>query len=509
MSKAPHDIAVVGPTADLLVSLEGNYNGQPLHPVSPLDGITKQFHGATIHYAQGSNLAAGTNVPVPRTAFGDGLHAEFFATPDWTGRPAAAITVPEIQYDWDNATPVPDVQTHDYSVRWSGTLRVPATGKYVFTVDTGSAFPYSPRETYRFVLDGKVLSEGELNSGKPDTKPTGAPATAPPVMSHSKPAKVEVNFADTNPHDFRLDYSHSGDMSGGGVTLNWEAPAQAQIDEAVAAAKASEVVVAFVGLSPQLEGEEMPIKIEGFSGGDRTSIDLPAAQQHLLEALGTTGKPVIVVSLSGSALALTWAKEHAAAILQAWYPGEEGGTAIARTLAGANNPAGRLPVTFYASTKDLPEFTDYSLKNRTYRYYTGKPLWGFGYGLSYSTFQYGPVKISSATVAAGKPDTATVTITNTSKVAGEEVVEAYLKTPQSDGPIYSLVGFQRVPLKAGQSRDVSLELSPRSLSAVDAKGQRSILAGKYQLSVGSTQPPETTSKSEAEFTVSGTVALPK
>ena len=254
------------------------------------------------------------------------------------------------------------------------------------------------------MLDGKVLSEGDLNSGKPDIKPTGAPSTAPPQMSDSKPAKVEINFTDTNPHDFRLEYSHSGDMSGGGVTLSWEAPPQAQIDEAVAAAKASDVVVAFVGLSPQLEGEEMPIKIEGFSGGDRTSIDLPAAQQHLLEALGATGKPVIVVSLSGSALALTWAKEHAAAIIQAWYPGVEGGTAIARTLAGVNNPAGRLPVTFYAGTSDLPAFTDYSLKNRTYRYYTGKPLWGFGYGLSYSTFQYGPVKLSSATVAGGSAD---------------------------------------------------------------------------------------------------------
>ena len=196
------------------------------------------------------------------------------------------------------------------------------------------------------------------------------------------------------------------------------------------------VVVAFVGLSPQLEGEEMPIKIEGFSGGDRTSIDLPAAQQHLLEALGTTGKPVIVVSLSGSALALTWAKQHAAAIIQAWYPGVEGGTAIAHTLAGVNNPAGRLPVTFYAGTGDLPAFTDYSLKNRTYRYYSGKPLWGFGYGLSYSAFQYGPVKLSGATVPAGQPVTATVAVTNNSKLAGDEVVEAYLKTPQSDGPIY-------------------------------------------------------------------------
>ena len=509
ISKAPHDIAVVGPTADLLVSLEGNYNGQPLHPVSPLDGITKQFKSATIHYAQGSTLAAGSSVPVPRTAFGSGLRTEFFATPDWTGRPVRVATEPGIQTDWDNATPTPEVQTHGYSVRWAGTIRVPATGKYVFTVEPGSAFPYSPKETYRFVLDGKVLSEGDLNSGKPSTKPTGANSTAPPNMSNSTPAKLEVPFTDTNPHDFRLEYSHSGDMSGGGVALNWEAPAQAQIDEAVAAAKASDIVLAFVGLSPELEGEEMPIKIEGFSGGDRTSIDLPAAQQHLLEALGATGKPVIVVSLSGSALALTWAKEHAAAILQAWYPGVDGGTAIARTLAGANNPAGRLPVTFYAGTSDLPAFTDYSFKNRTYRYYSGKPLWGFGYGLSYSTFQYGPVKLSSTTVAAGQPVTATVTVTNTSKVAGEEVVEAYLKTPQADGPIYSLVGFARVHLAPGASRDVSLELGPRSLSAVDSKGQRSILPGAYHLTVGSTQPAESASKSEADFTVNGTAALPK
>ena len=509
ISKAPHDIAVVGPTADLLVSLEGNYNGQPLHPISPLDGITRQFHTSTIHYAQGATLANGISVPVPRTAFGSGLHTEFFATPDWTGRPVHVATEPEIQYDSDNAAPAPEVQTHDYSVRWSGTIHVPATGKYVFTVEWRSAFPYSPRETYRFVLDGKVLSEGELNSGKPNTKPTGAPSTAPPRMSDSKPAKAEVNFTDTDPHDFRLEYSHSGDLSGGGVTLSWEAPAPAQIDEAVAAAKASDVVVAFVGLSPQLEGEEMPIKIEGFSGGDRTSIELPAAQQHLLEALGATGKPVIVVSLSGSALALTWAKEHAAAVIQAWYPGVEGGTAIARTLVGANNPAGRLPVTFYAGTSDLPTFTDYSLKNRTYRYYTGKPLWGFGYGLSYSAFQYGPVQLSSPTVAAGKPVTASVSVTNTSKLAGDEVVEAYLKTPQTNGPTYSLVGFQRVHLNPGQSKDVSLELSPRSLSAVDGKGQRSILPGTYHLSIGSTQPTETTSKSEADFTVSGTVALPK
>jgi beta-glucosidase len=253
----------------------------------------------------------------------------------------------------------------------------------------------------------------------------------------------------------------------------------------------------------------MPIKIEGFDGGDRTSIDLPASQRNLLEAVAAAGKPIVVVSLSGSALALTWEKEHAAAVMQAWYPGVDGGTAIARTIAGVNNPAGRLPVTFYASTHDLPAFTDYSLRGRTYRYYPGTPLWGFGYGLSYSTFQYSPVKLSASTFAAGRPLTAKVTVTNTSKQPGDEVVQAYLKTPQQDGPIHSLVGFQRIHLGAGESRDVSLELSPRALSSVDSQGQRSVLAGAYHLSIGGAQPSETKAKSEIDFNINGTTSLPK
>jgi len=257
----------------------------------------------------------------------------------------------------------------------------------------------------------------------------------------------------------------------------------------------------------------MPIKIDGFNGGDRTSIDLPAPQQKLLEAVAATGKPLVVVLQSGSAVALNWAKEHADAIIEAWYPGVEGGTAVARTLAGLNNPAGRLPVTFYASLDGLPEFTDYNFKSgakgRTYRYFTGKPLWGFGYGLSYSAYKYGPVKLSAETVKAGDPLTATVTVTNTSAVAGDEVVEVYLKTPQAGGPIHSLVGFERVNLGAGQSKDVTIAIDPRSISSVDDKGNRAILAGKYLLIVGGAQPQETQAKSEAGFAVTGTLALPK
>ena len=454
---------------------------------------------------------------MPRTAFGlgKGLKTEFFATPDWTGRPLATETQPLIQTDWESALPVPQIATSNYSVCWSGTLAVPAAGHYVFTVESGDAFPYSPVESYRFVLDGKVVSEGSLRKSRDvsamgnSTSAPGASPTAPPVMSSPQTPSVAVDFADTKPHDFRFEYAHSGDRAGGGVTLKWQAPAQAQLDEAVARAKEADVVVAFVGLSPQLEGEEMNIKIDGFSGGDRTSLDLPAPQQKLLQAVAATGKPLVVVLQSGSAVSLNWANKNAQAILEAWYPGVEGGTAIARTLAGLNNPAGRLPVTFYANLDGLPAFTDYSLKGRTYRYFTGKPLWGFGYGLSYTTFKYSPIKLSAEALKAGDSLTATVTVTNTGAVGGDEVVEAYLKTPQAGGPIHSLVGLERITLAPGASKDVTLTIDPRSLSSVDDAGSRAILPGKYTLSLGGAQPGETKAISEASFTVNGSMALPK
>jgi beta-glucosidase len=521
LKNAPGHIAVIGPTADLLPSILGNYVGTPVNPVTPLDGMLKQFKSSPILYAQGSTLANGVGVPVPRSAFGlnRGLKTEFFATPDWTGRPVATITQPEVQADWENASPVPQLATHDYSVRWTGTITVPAPGHYVFSVESGMSHPYSPVESYRFILDGKVLGEGSLRQGNDISVfgnfqiIPGASPSAPPVEQFPKVPSIAVDFTDAKPHDFRLEYSHAGNPSGGGVTLRWEAPAQAQLDEAVARAREADVVVAFVGLSPQLEGEEMRIQIDGFYGGDRTSLDLPAPQQKLLEALAATGKPLIVVLQSGSAVALNWANQHADAILEAWNPCVAGGEAIARTLAGLNNPAGRLPITFYSSLDGLPAFTDYALHDatgaRTYRYFAGKPLWGFGYGLSYSTFKYGPVKLSTESLKAGDPITATVTVTNAGTVPGDEVVEAYLKTPQPDGPIHSLVGFERVTIPAGGSRQVTLTLDPRSLSSVDDQGIRSILPGKYTLSLGGAQPQETEAKSATGFTITSSLKLPE
>jgi beta-glucosidase len=509
LRSAPAKIAVVGPTADLLVSILGNYVGTPIHPVTPIDGMISQFKSSQILYAQGSTLAEGVGVPVPRTAFSNGLKTEFFAAPDWKGTPVAVEIDPEVQADWEGEPPRPEIHGHDYSVRWSGTITPPAPGHYVFTLENGVSFPYSPRESYQIVLDGKVLSQGFIRASENLKREKEWPSTMPPREDSPKIPKVEVDFTDTKPHPIEIAYSHSGDRAGGGVTLKWQAPPQAQLDEALARAKEGGVVVAFVGLSPQLEGEEMPIKIPGFDGGDRTSLELPAPQQKLLESLASTGKPLIVVLQSGSAVALNWANEHASAVLEAWYPGVEGGTAVARTLAGLNNPAGRLPVTFYSSLAGLPSFTDYSLKGRTYRYFTGKPLWGFGYGLSYSKFKYGAAKLSATDLKAGEALNVSVPVKNTSAVDGEEVVEAYLKTPQANGPIHALVAFERVHIPAGQEQTVTLRIEPRALSSVDDQGRRSILEGKYELIVAGAQPSEAQSKAEATFHVSGTADLPK
>ncbi|HKS97321.1 MAG TPA: glycoside hydrolase family 3 C-terminal domain-containing protein, partial [Terriglobia bacterium] len=241
-----------------------------------------------------------------------------------------------------------------------------------------------------------------------------------------------------------------------------------------------------------------------------TDITLPRVQQDLLEALAATGKPLVVVLLNGSALAVNWAAGHAAAILEAWYPGEEGGRAIAETLAGANNPAGRLPVTFYASLDQLPPFEDYSMRNRTYRYFTGQPLYEFGYGLSYSHFAYSNLKLSSDSLPAGQPLTVEVDARNTSEVPGDEVAELYFEYPgHSDAPRRALKGFRRVHFVPGQTQHVSFTLDPRALSLVNEKGDRVVEPGRYTVFVGGRQPGEGSGDVSAQFQITGELRLPR
>ena len=248
---------------------------------------------------------------------------------------------------------------------------------------------------------------------------------------------------------------------------------------------------------------------------DRTDIKLPASQEKMLTQVAATGKPLVVVLLNGSALAVNWAGQHANAILDAWYPGEAGGKAIARTLSGANNPGGRLPVTFYTSLDELPPFTDYAMQNRTYRYFKGKTLYAFGYGLSYTKFSYAHLKLSADTVHAGDTLTVVADVTNTGKLAGDEVAELYLLPPHDANgglsPNLQLEGFSRIHLLPGQTRQVTFKLSPRQLSEVDAQGVRSVQSGKYTLSVGGSQPKDALAPTPAQtvgFTIVGTQELP-
>jgi beta-glucosidase len=279
---------------------------------------------------------------------------------------------------------------------------------------------------------------------------------------------------------------------------------------AVAAASKADVVVAVVGITSALEGEEMPVSEPGFEGGDRTSLDIPEAEEALVRAVATTGKPLVVVLMNGSALAARWEKQHANAILESWYSGEEGGAAIANTLAGSNNPAGRLPVTFYEDVNQLPKFEDYSMKGRTYRYFTGAPLWQFGYGLSFTTFSYSGLTLPRGPVRAGEPIHASVSVTNSGRIAGDEVVQLYLSFPDIPGaPIRALRGFRRIHLAPGASETIRFDLSRRDISMVTERGDIIVPAGKYVVSIGGGQPGSGSPGAIGEFSVEGQMDLPE
>ena len=491
-------IAVVGPTAELVQSLQGNYNGPPPAPVFPLAGIEKRFSSAETAYAQGSSLVDGFAMPIEHTALhpsatstADGLSAEYFNSNNLSGQPVLTRVDRTINFNWDKVIPLRGLQRNNFSVRWTGAFMPPAPGDYKLGVRVNYCYACENAEGFKLYLDGKLF----LESGQQKTGERGAVIEAP------------LHVADARPHALRLEYFHG--TGSAGIDLTWQAPASVLRDQAVAAAQQADVTVAFVGLSPSLEGEEMPVKLDGFSGGDRTAINLPAVQEDLLKALAATGKPLVVVLQNGSALAVNWAQQHADGILEAWYPGEEGGTAIAETLAGDNNPAGRLPLTFYASLDQLPAFENYSMQGRTYRYFTGKPLYGFGFGLSYTSFAYSHLRVASS-VKAGEPVQVEGDLRNTGAIAGDEVAELYLTQPRGfQTPVHVLAGFQRVHLAAGESRHLSFTLDPRSLGQVNEQGERIIVPGAYQVALGGTQPGEGSATQSAQFTISGQAALPR
>jgi beta-glucosidase len=288
--------------------------------------------------------------------------------------------------------------------------------------------------------------------------------------------------------------------------LLWELPGGRgdETTEAIANVRAADAVVLVLGLSSRLEGEEMPVRIEGFSGGDRTSLELPAIQRQLMEKVVTaaSGRPVALVLLNGSALSINWADEHVPAIVEAWYGGQAAGTAVGEVLFGDVSPAGRLPVTFYRSVDELPPFDDYSMKGRTYRFFTGQPLYPFGHGLSYAKFTYSKLVLPK-TAAAGAPVKVMAEVQNTGSIDADEVVQVYVAHPggTENVPQRALEGFQRLSLRPGERRSVQFVLDERALSVVGADGQRVVQPGRITISMGGKQPARSGTADAATTTV--------
>jgi beta-glucosidase len=454
-------IAVIGPAADDPIALLGNYHGISSHQVTPLEGLERQFGPARVRYALGATYTASTPALVsgaflvPAKGSGRGMVAEYFDNPELQGEPKLRRTEPRPYFDlgMEDAAVLAAIGHEKYSVRWSATLMPPATGDYELVARTGM---WDRNASARLFLDDKEFRFG----AGPATQMTSTQAPTGPRVN----APVRVRLERGQKYSLRIEYRQPG--AGGTLQLRWTPPAAASRAEAEALVKDSDVAIVCVGLSSELEGEEMRgVNIPGFLGGDRTSIDLPEPQEQLVAAAVATGKPVIVVLTSGSALASAAAK-RAGALLQAWYGGEEAGTAIAQTLAGRSNPAGRLPVTFYESVAQLPAFTDYAMKGRTYRYFGGTPWYPFGFGKSYSTFGYSGLILKRTPQGAE----ARATVKNTSARDGEEVVQLYVHGgPEADAPLRSLRGFTRIALRAGESREVRFQVAADDLprSAID------------------------------------------
>jgi beta-glucosidase len=462
-------IAVIGPNADDVDVLLANYNGIPSAPVTPLAGIRNAVSAETrVLYARGADVADGmpSLEPVPSSALrpasgqGTGLTGEYFDNWEWAG--SAAVTRVDMAPDfhWWEGAPAPGVRADSFSVRWSGTLVPPVTGRYALGMRAFGA-------ARLFVNDSMLVDASDRHAVFTDWGGLELEA------GRAYPVRVEFR-------DRRADAI---------VQLVWSPPATDLAERALEVARQADAVVMFLGLSPRLEGEEMPVRIPGFSGGDRTDLQLPASQERLLERVVATGKPVVVVLLTGSALAVTWAAEHVPAILDAWYPGQAAGTAIADVLFGDYNPAGRLPVTFYRSIDQLPPFADYDMAGRTYRYFDGEPLFPFGHGLSYTTFAYDDLRLPPQ-VRAGDNVEVSVAVANTGAVAGEEVVQLYVSALGVEGtvPIRSLEGFRRIRLEPGERQMVTFTLTPRQLGLVNADGHRVLAPGTFALSVGGKQP---------------------
>jgi beta-glucosidase len=466
-------VAVIGPNSDQWLMLLGNYNGVPSSAVTPLAGIKQKLPNSKILFAQGCELAEGMpmfyTIPEKVLLTGDsnqGIKAEYFNNKDLTGTPLFSSVEKTLDANWYDKAPRQDMDDDNFGVRWTGFLQPDQTGVYqlgfIGTCNT------------KLFLDDSLIAKTVYHFRD---------EYGDPRLRKSVPIKLEAG------KKYRIKVEASETFADAQVQLVWAAPKPNLKKEAIEIAKQADVIIMCMGITPRMEGEEMDVQIDGFRGGDRTNLNLPAIQEQLIKDIKALGKPVVLVLLNGSALAINWEDDNIPAIIETWYGGQAAGQAIADVLFGDYNPAGRLPVTFYKSEKDLPAFTDYIMTTQTYRYFKGEPLYPFGYGLSYTTFGYDNLKINDQ-YKTGETIQLSADVKNTGTVSGDEVVQLYVsaKNANPKGPIRSLKGFKRVHLNAGEKQTVNFVLPSSAFITVNDKNERIILPGKYEISIGGGQP---------------------
>lgn len=462
LSKKLKKIALVGPNANDKAVMLANYYGYPSHVSTVLEGM-KQKMGNKILYEQGLTLVDNKvfkstyNSKLFKINGIEGFTASYFQNTKFEGEPTIKKIDKKVDFQWGDGQMIDGkISTRDISVRWNATYTPTKTEEVTFSImGDDRAFLF---------IDGKKVIETDL-----------------------KNSYYTLNAIKGNKYEIVVEYVQRNDNAevkfdmGIIETLSPQALADKVKD--------ADVIVFVGGISAQLEGESMPVSVDGFKGGDRTHINLPVLQTDTMKALKATGKPVVFVNMSGGAMGFEWEAANIPAIIQGWYAGQEGGQAIADVLFGDYNPAGRLPITFYKNVNDLPDFEEYSMENRTYRYYKGEPLYPFGFGLSYTDFKYSNLEIP-ATLKISSDLKVNVAIKNNGKSNGDEVVQLYVshKNTGLKVPIRTLKGFQRINLKSGESKTISFELSPKDLSIIDNDGKSFQLAGEIEISVGGSQP---------------------
>ena len=466
MSQTTSSLVVMGPNANDSVMQWGNYAGYPTKTVTALEGI-RQLLG-DVPYVQGCGLTRNESYEsrfkeIVSPSGDQGIQALYYNNTEMTGTPVTSVTMTEpIKLsNGGNTVFAPGVNLENFSASLEGTL--------VPTRDETLIFTISGDDKLRLLVNGDTI----VNLWQ--------------ARQRIQLAQNEIAVKAGERYHIQIEYVQ--ETGYGALNFDIQHKASPTPQEILAQLGGAETIIFIGGISPRLEGEEMRVNEPGFRGGDRTSIELPQAQRDLLRTLHEAGKRVVFVNCSGGAMALTPELETCDAILQWWYDGEQGGAALADVLTGRYNPSGKLPVTFYRSTDQLPDFLDYTMKNRTYRYFTGEALFPFGHGLSYSTFS-----ISKPSVKAkGDAVTVTVKVKNTGKVDGTETVQLYFRrTADQEGPLKTLCGYQQVYLKAGESRNVTMTIPLERLETWDAlSNTMRFQSGQYQLMTGSSSADNT------------------